>query len=102
MIDWGNVWNYFRSGIGIGAIVAIGLIVLFIIYYLAIGSRKSEQIKVAKWRARKLIETGEIPDDRTYNYIYYMLSQVPYDIEAIELLKGLDKLKSSGKIAKAS
>jgi hypothetical protein len=101
-MDWGNVWNYFRSGIGIGAIVAIGLIVLFIIYYLAIGSRKSEQTKVAKWRARKLIETGEIPDDKTYNYTYYMLSRAPYDIEAIELLKELNNLKNSGKIAKAS
>jgi hypothetical protein len=102
LIDWGQVWNYFRSGIGIGALVAIGLIVLFIIYYLAIGSRKSEQIKVAKWRARKLIETGEIPDDKTYNYIYDMLSQVPYDIEAIELLKELDKFKNNEKTEKST
>jgi len=102
LIDWGNVWNYFRSGIGIGALVAIGLIVLFIIYYLAIGSRKSEQIKVAKWRARKLIETGEIPDDKTYNYIRYLFTQIPEDKEAAELLKGLDKLRNNGKTEKST
>jgi hypothetical protein len=94
LIDWGQVWNTFRSGIGIGFLVAVGLIVVFIIYYIMAGSRKPQQIKVVKWRARKLIETGEIPDERTYNYIVYMLTQASSDIEAIELLKGLDKLKS--------
>lgn len=99
-MDWGAIWNAFRSGIGIGFIVTVILIVLFIIYYIIVGSRKPEQIKVAKRRARQLIEAGEIPDMRTYEYIHYLFSRVSDDPEANELMAELDKLKESGKIRK--
>ena len=94
MIDWGQVGDAFRSGIPVGLLVAIGLIAIFIVYYLTIASKKPQQIKVAKWRARKVVETGEIPDDRTYNYIVFMLNQAHGDTEAEALIKGISDLKS--------
>jgi hypothetical protein len=98
-VDWGRFWDNFRSGIGTGFLVMAGLIVVFVIYYLTIGSRKSRRIQVAKWRARKLLETGEMPDDRTSEYIYLMLRQVPDDPEAVALLQGLKGLKTKGETA---
>lgn len=99
-MDWGNVWNYFRSGIGMGFLVAVGLLITFILYYGFIASTGEARVARAKIRARQMIDAGEIPDERAFNYVYYMLLRVPYDIEAIELLRGLEKLKSNGKAEK--
>jgi hypothetical protein len=99
-MDWGAIWNAFRSGIVFGIIVIVGLAVVLVIYYLTVGSKKPEQIKVAKRRAKQLIEVGEIPDERTYEYIRYLFSQAQNDPETIVLMAGIDKLKSEGKIKK--
>ena len=101
MIDWGQVWDTLRSGIGIGFIVAIILIVLFILYYGFIGSTGKARVERAKIRAHQIIETGEMPDERTFNYVYYMLSRVPNDPEARGLLAELDKVKTDVKTDKA-
>jgi hypothetical protein len=98
-MDWNQLWENFRSGIGTGLLVAVGLVVLFFLYYGFIASTGKGRIERAKIRAREMIESGEIPDERTFNYVYYMLQRVPHDAEAIELLKWLQQLKSKGNTA---
>jgi len=102
LIDWGQVWNTFRSGIGIGFLVAVGLTVFFVIYYGFIGSSGKARIARAKIHARQMIEAGKTPYERTFDYVYYMLSRVPNDLEARGLLAQLDRLKSGEKIEKAA
>ena len=102
MIDWGQIWNTFRSGIAIGFLVAVGLIVLFVVYYGFIASTGKARLARAKTRAHQIVEAGEVPDERTFNYVYYILSRVPNDPDARGLLAQLDKLKADGKIEKAA
>jgi hypothetical protein len=99
-MDWSQLWENFRSGIGTGLIVIVVIIVLFLLYYGFIASTGKARIGRAKVRARQMIESGEIPDERTFNYVYYMLQRVPHDTEAIDLLKGLQQLKSKNNTAR--
>ena len=100
-MDWSQLWENFRSGIVTGLIVIVGLAILFFIYFGFIASTGKARIRRAKVRARQIIESGEIPDERTFNYVYYMLNRVPRDLEAVDLLKGLQQLKSQGNTTKS-
>lgn len=97
-MDWIQIWETLRLGI----LIVVGVVVLFFIYYGFIASTGKARIGRVKIRARQIIESGEIPDERTFNYVYVMLQRVPHDTEAIDLLKGLQQLKNKGNTAKPS
>jgi hypothetical protein len=83
-------------------LIAVGVVVLFFIYYGFIASTGKARIGRAKVMAKKIIESGEVPDERTFNYVYYMLQRVPHDTEAIDILKALQQLKNKSNTAKPS
>jgi len=95
-MDWIQLWETFRLGI----LIIVVLAVLFFVYYGFIASTGKARVGRAKVRARQIIESGEIPDERTFNYIYYMLQRLPHDTEVIDLLKELQQLKSKSNTAK--
>ncbi len=101
-MDWGQVWDTFRSGIFYGFLVGIGIVILFFLYYGFVGSTGKARIERAKIRARQIVEAGELPDERTFNYVYYMLSRVPNDPEARGLRAELDKIRDKRKTESAS
>jgi hypothetical protein len=92
-MDWIQLWETFRLGI----LIAVGVAVLFFLYYGFVASTGKARIGRAKIRARQMIEAGEVPDERTFNYVYYMLRRVPHDTEAIVLLKELQQLNAKPK-----
>ena len=97
-MDWFQIWVSFRSVI----LAAVGIVVLFLLYYGFIASTGKARIGRAKIRAKQMIESGEIPDERTFNYVYVMLQRVPHDTEAIDLLKQLQQLNNKRNTAKPS
>lgn len=88
-MDFVQLWENFRLGV----LIVVVLAVIFFIYYGFIASTGKARVERAKTRARQIIESGEITEERTFNYVYYMLQRVPRDGEAKGLLVELDKLK---------